>query len=283
MRLVGSAVGKLRAMFARLENLADLFYSPQKSDPQHPVRSADLSELAEAGLRLPDALVEVLRVQNGGYVRFDGVLGTVAGPDHLYTFERIAGLGDGSNSILKHTRNAGNWGAPAGFVALDGAGHWWMGLDYRQANTDGEPPVAHYDPDSEEITVISNTFAEFRSRLVQADYRLVLAVPANAAEVAKSLGCKKGRTCGHVVEGDLLRFRGSLAPDKPPYLELETNDPRGWGDRFFLSEEIDQPLFFVDVHEEDLGELEQLLIERFGDGTRVVHRPPAPRSRTFRK
>jgi hypothetical protein len=102
------------------------------------------------GVVLPPAYLEVLEVQNGGYlyrkkirpaqrpVRFWGTAST-------YELEMLCGLDpdrwDSLPKLLEVARQ--EWDLPQGLVPFAGDGHFWVCLDYRTCGSQGDPSVTH--------------------------------------------------------------------------------------------------------------------------------------------
>ena len=101
------------------------------------------------GFPLPPEYAELLRVQNGGYIRF-----TLPDTEH----ESIAGVGSRYNalSVVDDLDEA--------LVPFDGDGHWYLCLDYR---VDCETPaVTLIDSSFDSERIIGQTFAEYLDALV---------------------------------------------------------------------------------------------------------------------
>lgn len=103
------------------------------------------------GVRLPEALLELLRVQNGGPVAeeraaFPMTTPTSWAPDHV-PFDTLMGIGPNALSLLDTPYLVGEWELPSPVVLLTGGGHWWIALDYRECGVDGEPSVVWLDTD----------------------------------------------------------------------------------------------------------------------------------------
>ena len=113
---------------------------------------------AELGYKLPETLVKLLKIQNGGYIRK-----TLEESVH----SQIYGIGDRFPS-LTHV----DWGDYIGYVSFelqglipfDGDGHWYLCLDYR-AQTE-QPKITYIDTESDYDEVISDSFDRYLEMLI---------------------------------------------------------------------------------------------------------------------
>lgn len=126
---------------------------------------------AEAHLRvrLPEDLLALLRIQNGGGVREEFRAYPPPG-DHVY-FDHVMGIGPTRSSAVsldESPRLNETWGQPRSLVLLCGDGHSWVALDYRSRLwRRREPRVIFYDNDTEphEQVVLAPSFRTFVERL----------------------------------------------------------------------------------------------------------------------
>ncbi len=115
----------------------------------------------ELGYKLPKELVEILQVQNGGYIRFSI-------PDLPHSL--IAGIGPHYPSL-----DEDYWSdlqefvsfSLEGLIPLDGDGHWFLCLDYRK-NTEN-PCITFIDIDANSQKKIAKDFAGYL-KLLKFDY-----------------------------------------------------------------------------------------------------------------
>lgn len=148
-------------------------------DPPNPPLTDDLIRSAESalGVSLPRSYCELLRQTNGGYVNEQLVrVGSSQIPDALSGYisdgfvsvGSISGIGDGSDAdgdILTSSYLIREWGLPERLVLLDGDGHSWVALDYR--NHDGnDPPIIYIESDSGASIELARTFADFISSFI---------------------------------------------------------------------------------------------------------------------
>ncbi|MFI6101105.1 SMI1/KNR4 family protein [Lentzea sp. NPDC051213] len=127
------------------------------------------------GVRLPESLLELLRVQNGGGVvpsrsAFPTTAPTSWAADHV-PFEDLMGIGPAGRAltILGTPYLVKEWGLPSPVVLLTGDGHWWIALDYRTCGPNGEPAVVWLDADSETELALAPDFRSFLAGLVPTD------------------------------------------------------------------------------------------------------------------
>jgi hypothetical protein len=111
------------------------------------------------GFRLPQEYLDLLRVQNGGYIRYSL-------PDCVH--DVIAGIGPNFPSITAFTWDDYDYAESLSFsldglVPLDGDGHWYLCLDYRQIPE--APAVTYIDTESDFEERVAATFGKYLSLL----------------------------------------------------------------------------------------------------------------------
>lgn len=135
----------------------------------------------QIGYNLPDKLVEILKIQNGGYVRYK-----LAETPH----EQIMGIGPYFPSLTDF-----DWSESKeyvsfeldGLVPIDGDGHWYICLDYRENKE--EPQVSWIDLECDDEQKIADSFSEFLELLeldVQED-KLVIETVHSIEENVKQI------------------------------------------------------------------------------------------------
>ena len=111
------------------------------------------------GYPLPKEYIELLKVQNGGCIRYG-----LADTPH----RQIYGIGPNWPTItdfkdltdhLDDEADAKEVAALQGLFPFDGDGHWHICLDYRKTQT--EPEITFLDIEYEEEHLIANHFAEY--------------------------------------------------------------------------------------------------------------------------
>jgi hypothetical protein len=108
---------------------------------------------AEFGHSLPQRFLDVLRVQNGGPIRF-------AIPESVG--DQIAGIGSSYPSLTSfHLRDNQEYVdfSLDGLIPFDGDGHWYYCLDYRNNAT--EASVSYIDVECNSQDQIADSFADF--------------------------------------------------------------------------------------------------------------------------
>ncbi len=125
---------------------------------QPPLTAAAVKSAEEKlGYKLPADYLSLLKRQNGGYIRYSL-------PEMVH--DTIAGIGPHFPSLTGF-----DWDecqehvsfALEGLVPFDGDGHWHLCLDYRRNRN--APAVTYVDIEGDEESKISNSFAEYLSKL----------------------------------------------------------------------------------------------------------------------
>ncbi|MDJ0944908.1 MAG: SMI1/KNR4 family protein [Kiloniellales bacterium] len=138
----------------------------------------------EIGHRLPEAYLDLLRKQNGGYIRFSL-------PE--YAHEMIAGIGPHFPSLTDFdwTEVQDHVSFPlGGLVPFDGDGHWHLCLDYRDDGTGAA--VTYVDIECDEQARLAPSFADYLALLrIEADddvLETTLEVEEIVARLSAALG-----------------------------------------------------------------------------------------------
>ena len=120
------------------------------NDYNHPALTDSMIIKAEKLLdvKLPSELIELLKVQNGGYTKgfaFPMARPTSWAGNHVPLTELFGIVGESFNTarnILCTAYMTIEWGLPEKQVLLCGDGHWWITLDYRKGK---DPSVSWID------------------------------------------------------------------------------------------------------------------------------------------
>jgi hypothetical protein len=139
---------------------------------KHPPLTDEMLTQAEEqlGVRLPPRLVELLRIQNGGYTQgFVHPLPcrTTWAEDHV-PLDALAGIVtdpsiETAHNLLQTEYMTKEWGLPPRQVLLAGDGHFWITLDYRHGDI---PSVAWIDTECDEDIQVADSFDTFLRGLV---------------------------------------------------------------------------------------------------------------------
>jgi hypothetical protein len=124
------------------------------------------------GVTLPDDLLRLLRIQNGGVVAdaWDACPAdaTFYADDHV-PFDQLFGIGPAGEvdalSLLDTPYLVQEWDLPTPCVLLSGQGHYWVALDYRICGSHGVPSVAWIDNEMEHELQLAPDFRAFAERL----------------------------------------------------------------------------------------------------------------------
>jgi hypothetical protein len=110
---------------------------------------------AKLVVTLPAEYVELVRIQNGGYLMDD--LRTFRSPaaDDV-EFRAMRGIGP--EGLLENAYLTEEWEMPPELVLLEGDGHTWVALDYRR---DRVPSVTWYDNELEQDIPLAPDFRTF--------------------------------------------------------------------------------------------------------------------------
>lgn len=139
-----------------------IWQSPKYLPYIQPILTDEALAVAEKqlGHKLPIEYIELLKIQNGGYIRY-----TIEETGHSV----IAGIGPYYPSITDDHgwSESEDWGLSFkldGLVPFDGDGHWHICFDYR--NQQVEPAITLIDIESDKEQAIAINFKEYLSLLV---------------------------------------------------------------------------------------------------------------------
>lgn len=129
--------------------------------------SAITAAQKDIGFELPREYLELLRTQNGGYIRYrlpDMVHNTIAGiGPNFPSLSRVDWDEEVQESVSFKLQ---------GLVPFDGDGHWHLCLDYRKSD---KPRITYVDIECDEQSPVANSFADYLGKLeIAVDDELVL-------------------------------------------------------------------------------------------------------------
>ena len=130
----------------------------------NPVTLEDIEKVENLlSIHLPASYKEIILEQNGGTIAVNAYPSprkTVWGD--FVKVEAIRGIGE-KNGILESDYFINEWDLPKDLLLLDGDGHSWIGLDYRQKNAN--PPVVYIDTQRDQLFELAPNFDVFLSGL----------------------------------------------------------------------------------------------------------------------
>ena len=110
------------------------------------------------GVTLPKEYIDLLKVQNGGYIRYK-----LDGFPHSVTY----GIGGFYPNLTDL-----DWSDYEGYVSFelnglipfDGDGHWYLCFDYR--GNENEPQITYIDTEVDTEQIVANTFSDYLTKLI---------------------------------------------------------------------------------------------------------------------
>jgi hypothetical protein len=150
-------------------NLKKIWRVPKYLPYVQPTLTDEIIDQAEKqiGYRLPSKYLELLKIQNGGYIRY-----TIKDTCHA----EIYGIGPYYPSLTDYTYLSEYDDLSfqlEGLIPFDGDGHWFLCFDYRENKT--EPQITYIDTECDTQEVIANSFKEYLYLLymdVEDEYRI---------------------------------------------------------------------------------------------------------------
>lgn len=248
-------------------------------------------------MKLPNAYHELVKNRNGGELFLNAIIShdqpfSWHTPRKAYEVRELSGISQANpyESIIGKTKLAiEEWEGPEGLVALEGEGHWWLCLDYRQCGPTGEPTVVHSENGSEspsgncEEFVVAKNFADFIANL-HLDYGgdYILGVKGLDRDTIKQrvnqLDCKPHANAHPNLQ--MMEFKAfrSTYSDSPATITLgqgiDPSSPEATAHRQkLLGIEQDEIAVPVNIHFEEARSFLQQIIDTIGAGTRVLHSP----------
>jgi hypothetical protein len=187
---------------------------------------------AKMGYKLPTEYIELLKIQNGGYIRF--------ATEDLWQHSMISGIGPYLPSTTEFDWLKDYEGTVSyqldGLFPFDGDGHWNICLDYRKNHS--EPEVTYIDTELDYEKPIAKSFGEYIRLLCfdpDASSLYVLetddSVEYNITRMASALEIKFGEP-DHLAYGYPVyrgEYKGSflfVSPNKVAHGFIRPNDSR---------------------------------------------------------
>ncbi|MEV6429134.1 SMI1/KNR4 family protein [Nocardia sp. NPDC051463] len=201
----------------KFEEVLTSFWRDAIDDDHVALTDAAIADAEEKlGVRLPAALLRLLRVRNGGHVadRWDAfpVEGS-SWSEHYACFDYLEGILDenDSSTILDTPYLVQEWDLPAPVVLLHGDGHWWVALDYRACGPTGEPSVVEIDSDGPGVVFLAPDFDSFVEGLTASEQFLTDDQIAVATADAMDAGVHTGARAPKIQLPDRISLT-----DRPP-------------------------------------------------------------------
>ena len=150
---------------APFEQVEAGFWDPELTHGAQPPLTPELVAATERalGLTLPEHLLRLLRVRNGGVVA-DAWDAFPLNDDYVVV-DQIFGAGPpgapATTTLSDTPYLVGEWGLPASLVLLCGDGHTWVALDHRACGPAGEPSVTWFDADTGAEVPLAPDFRTF--------------------------------------------------------------------------------------------------------------------------
>jgi hypothetical protein len=149
--------------------MKEYFWLPPSKDftlePLTPEKVSQAEDLL--GVKLPKSLIDILMIQNGGYLRYDthpSPVPTLWSEDHVMV-DHIMGIGY-EGGILESPELIVKLRMPESLILLNNHGHYWVCLDYRECGPEGEPSVVWIDNGSKQEVQLAPDFNTFLEGLV---------------------------------------------------------------------------------------------------------------------
>jgi hypothetical protein len=142
------------------------YFDLNADDRGPPLDERELQRLeAMLGVRLPEALVAMLRVRNGGWMRYCAFAMPRRASDGttVASFHELMGVEADGRGLFGVPYLRQEWCLPDWAVMLSGDGHTWIALDYRGREQPGVVWMASADEDDAppEVIELAPTFEGF--------------------------------------------------------------------------------------------------------------------------
>lgn len=212
------------------DEIKNIWQVPKYLPYVQPELTNEILENAEKkiGFKLPTELVEILKIQNGGYIRYK----LPETPN-----EQIMGIGPYFPSLTDF-----DWTEYkeyvsfelGGLVPIDGDGHWYICLDYRENKE--KPKVTWIDVECDNQEDIANSFTDFL-KLLELDIENELVIEtdntidfvANQIETILQIKFEEPEYFNSGYANYRSKYKDSwvwLTPNKVPTGFIRENDTR---------------------------------------------------------
>ncbi len=151
----------------------DNFWTPEYSINPSLTNEMILTTETTLGVKLPALLIDLLKIQNGGYTKgfsFPMTQATSWADNHV-PLPDLNGIvthesSETIHNLLQTAYMTAEWGLPERQVLLSGDGHYWITLDYRKGET---PTIRWIDTEMDQDIHVADSFEEFINGLVSDD------------------------------------------------------------------------------------------------------------------
>lgn len=133
----------------------------------------------QLGYKLPKEYIELLKIQNGGYIRFtlSGDSGQLFGIGPCFPSITSTDLTDYTDTVSYELN---------GLIPFDGDGNWYICFDYRKGST--FPEITFIDLECDEEEVIADNFKEYVGLLeIDVDNIYVIETKSTIEDVLKEI------------------------------------------------------------------------------------------------
>lgn len=147
-----------------------IIWNDTPDDPNRlPTLTEDVLNEVETrlGVKLPMDYLEVICVQNGGYVEQRDLPVIWNGLEDIALVDSIAGVGL-HKGLIESKALLKEWGVEdERLIAFAGDGHFFLAFDYRDGP---HPNIAFIDTDTEQIDILFDSFQQFTEALTTVEY-----------------------------------------------------------------------------------------------------------------
>lgn len=184
------------------------------------------------GYKLPTDYINILKQQNGGYIRYEFDENIQDIPNSI-----ICGIGPYFPSLTDSSWDdyMGEMSFELnGLIPFDGDGHWFICLDYR--NNRAEPAVTYVDIESDRYNIVAESFGDYLSllKLPENDNYIIgtiLDISQATTKIAEILNITWGTA--HSYNHGYLTYTGKfesswiwISPNKVTKGYIRSNDER---------------------------------------------------------